>query len=593
MENKNTDNQNDSYSTFHTLVKNLSQTERSSLLSKLVKYTDVSDNFPINDTRNVKPDFADFEESKEYVRNIYSSYGILRKILIFIISFFNSKSIEETIIFNELDVIKHDIQNQFPKYFNLDENKLKPLVLERIVPLINVINEIKSNLGNFCDDKVNFFELIVYIVEKEKMGEFSDDLNSLSPKTLENNPMYLEKNNYNIEKDKRIKQYLSKVNTLQFVELNRDFIKLDVIFKMLDFDFSYLARLFKYNNIEQPLSEIEELYITDDVILYYERLYKFLLTFDPEILKSRIYSLFIEYLKMFISNDIKSDDKLLKIKNSFENLIQLLNEAKSSFPYESFIKYSSSNILKSIAPVDSKINIVDIYKTYKKTLIDKLWESEYIDIKAGNVKLLINRLFGSYEFDSLEYLNKDLVDDLEKYSGFKVKDFYNLNILYKFITTTYYDKISPVANKIIIDGQFVKDIIKSNFSSSYYIIKSGSEKIKLFDLQFKDDTSLRKKINSTLMKISSDQNFKNILLNVITDINEESSKIKIEISESLKLMGAIFKTFISDDISREKILRNFDDIKIPIYPNMFIAVESINEMFDTFNNIFKLIDETL
>ncbi len=592
MPEKDTTYENKTFGTFHGLVKDLTEYEKSNLLNKLLTYSVDNTNDNSKDSNKNINDSTVNDKVMKYANKEFVNYGLLRKIITYIVGFFNGISPQEVIINKELNYLKKDIEFRYSKYININENKLKPISLEKIIPLMAEINTIKTNLTDFFENKVNYYEFLVYVIENENLSDLSVELDNLSPDNLENKPNYLEKNNYLNEKEKRIKSLFSKITSSKYYDINKEMLKLDFVFKLIDYDFTYLTNSFNYKNFNQPFSSGEDLYLNKEVIDYLERMYRLIISIDLDVINLKILTIFLNYLKIYFASDIDFETKIDAVKNSLIKIINMINDLRTYLPYENLIKYLTGNILKITKPYQVKINIVEMYKAYKRTFIDKLWDSKYIEIKERNIKFLVNELFGEYKFDSLSFFDKDLLDRLEKYSGLKVKDYYILNILYQFVSTIYTNTILPVVNKFLIDGVFAKDIVKSNFSAAYYSLKSATDKINLFDIQYKEDNPLRKKINNTLVKISSEPNFKSILYNIIADINEDTYKIKFEIYESIKIMNMFFKSLNVNDNNYLKVLTNLNDIKIPIYPNVILGIEKIDDYFTNFMNIYSLIEES-
>ena len=87
-------------------------------------------------------------------------------------------------------------------------------------------------------------------------------------------------------------------------------------------------------------------------------------------------------------------------------------------------------------------------------------------------------------------------------------------------------KLYPTITKLVLDGVFAKDLVKNNFVSCYYTLKSGMTKINEFDEKFKEESQLQRKINNAIIKASTDSAFKSIIINILIDINDETMRLK-------------------------------------------------------------------
>ena len=265
---------------------------------------------------------------------------------------------------------------------------------------------------------------------------------------------------------------------------------------------------------------------------------------------------------------------------------------KEKLPFKEIFQYFKKNLLYSVKPVKTKIDFIDIYKEYKKTIINALWEDFYEKIKITNLNQLLNKLLKTeYSYDTLPNFTPELKNNIEKLSTFKVRNVHILNFFSDFLKIIYKPKVEMVINRILIDGIFKKDTEKSNLSVAYYTLTNFYDKIKEFDTKFNEEKELGKKINITLKKIASDSAFKASLINIVTDINEESSKILFEANECLQLINIFLKNLL--DVNNPKIvpINNFDKIKIPGSPNPFVVVEKINKNLSSYFEIVNLMQD--
>ena len=89
--------------TFDKLVNNLSTAEKSTLLSKLLKYTNESVNKEVQTVPNVENNKS---RTKEFAQKEFEKYSLLKKIIIYILSFFKSSTVEDEVIEDELSSYK-------------------------------------------------------------------------------------------------------------------------------------------------------------------------------------------------------------------------------------------------------------------------------------------------------------------------------------------------------------------------------------------------------------------------------------------------------------------------------------------------------
>jgi hypothetical protein len=581
--------------TFDKLVNNLSATEKSTLLSKLLKYTDDSVNEEVQSRSTVKTDKS---KTKEFAQKEFEKFSLIKKIFVYILSFLKNSTVEDEVIESELVEFKKELSTKCNRFFDVPQKKIKSAVLEKIFPVVMGIEHLKGIYPKLFEDRILFFQFIEYLLENERKTEMTELKGIIDLKSLESNDKILEKHEYNSEKEKRIKHFFLKVAKIDMSNLNFDVSKLNILIKYLDYDFSYLPNIFGVSNLEDISTGLHELFVTEEIIAYFKRLNSLLATLDVSILSSRTYKNFLLFLREInkeTPSPTGSDIDVTEFDESVHNVMDSLEDLRSSLLLESTIKVFSKDIFYSGRPLEVSISVVDMYKIYKMPMIDKEWTKNFTNIREKSIRHQISKIYNDYNFDSLSYFNKDLIDRLELHSNAKVKDFYSLNILKKFLESSYHEKLYPTITKIVLEGVFTKDLIKNNFVSAYYTLKSGIGKITEFDDKFKDEAPMQRKINNAIIKTSTDNAFKSILINLLIDINDETQKLKNELIEAIKMLGTIFNSIVNppENTGKQKILTNLDMLKIPVHGgNPLIACDIANSEIEHFLNILKLTEET-
>ena len=581
--------------TFDKLVNNLSTAEKSTLLSKLLKYTNESVNKEVQTVPNVENNKS---RTKEFAQKEFEKYSLLKKIIIYILSFFKSSTVEDEVIEDELSSYKKDISMRCGKYFDVFQKKIKSAILEKIFPISMGIEHLKGIYPKLFEDRMLFFQFVDYLIETEKKPEMDELKHIIDLTSLEAGDKVLEKNEYNSEKERRMKHFFMKVAKIDMSNLNFDISKFNILIKYLDYDFNYLPSIFGVNTLEDISTGLQELFITDDIINYFKRLNSLLATLDMSILSSNTYKIFLLFLRELnkeVPSPTGSDTDVSVFDEAVHKVMENLEDLKSSLLPEEVIKVFSRDIFYVGKPLDLRISVVDVYKMYKMPIIDKEWARSYTNIKEKNIRHQISKIYNNYDFDSLVYFNKELVGRLEQYSNAKVKDFYTLNILKKFLESSYQEKLYPIITKIVLDGSFSKDIVKNNFISCYYTLKSGIGKINEFDDKFKEDAPMQRKINNAIIKVSADSAFRSILINILIDINDETQKLKTELIEAIKTLGTILNSIVNppENTGKQKILNNLELLKIPAWGgNPLIACDAACSEINQFLNILKLTEET-
>ena len=171
-------------------------------------------------------------------------------------------------------------------------------------------------------------------------------------------------------------------------------------------------------------------------------------------------------------------------------LLQSINNFKKAVPLKLIFQYFRNDILYAPSPLNIKIDIMSLYKEYKRKIINKEWAIYFEKIGEMNLKKTLDLLFPEYNFSTLDYFNLELSDLINKKSPFKLKNVKKMNIIMYFLETKYRTEIEKIINKILISGNFTKDTIRSNLASTYYLLHNYPERIRKFDTNFKSENEL-------------------------------------------------------------------------------------------------------
>lgn len=573
-------------SEFLKLSKELNDEERKNLLSKI-------GNLKTNSKENENSSERVQEEKKSqivYANTIYQSGGLLYKIAIIIMSLFSGNKKEDVIIDNELNNIKKHLRLNHSSLIDFNENRLTHNFIKEIQQLARLAYQLKEVINKYFGDDFYFTSFLSGIAEEMFSDKIKTNLSELYPDTITNPQELADKTKFFQEKEKRLKIFLIQLDVMIFENINLQINKFDIINKLINFDYKDLLSSFLLLDVnEQPKSTNFCKFEQADLSL--QRLYKLLYSINFNVSDIIFLNDMLEYSQINPVNhagDIRYNEETIR---DADKLIEYAKLLKEKIPFKEIFQYFYKDILFKIKPIRPNLNFTDIYKEYKKTIVDKLWSQYYVELRKENLDIFINNLINGYEFTSFSNFSKNLKRELEKHSPNKIVNFYTLSILYEFLISIYKIKIEIIINKILVEGIFKKDSVRANLSVSYYTLNGFSEKLREFDQKLNPDKDYGKKIYNTIKRVIADPSFKSPIINIINEINEESYKLKQEILDSFKIVFNFISSLLDATDTAANPLTNFDKIKIPGHPNSFIAVEKSMELFKKFYQIYNLIEE--
>ncbi|MCG8571047.1 MAG: DUF5312 domain-containing protein [Spirochaetes bacterium] len=578
-------------SKFHELSNELSDFERRKLLQRLSVYNPEKEDYLTNNNKN-QPEQASNIKKKEYIDKVLKSIGFLRKIILMIKSFFRGQKVENIIIEDELNRIKRELNNHYGKYFNFQEQKFTHHFIAKFMPLLVNIKFIMSDFVIFDEDKVHFYDFLAFMIEKTNNLELTNILEETLPENIENKKEFLDKNKYLIERDNRLKKYFSQFESQVSHNLNPQYIKLDLLFKIIFFKYDLLTRNFLISDIGDEVTPINvaDFYSVVDVL---EKIYRLFTSFNVSYQELFIMDDFFDYFRRFPIE--KGNDEIVEIARYQDAILKIfhnIEELQKEIPFTVIFQYLYKNLFYQSKQIVYSSHINDIYRTYKRTILEKLWENRYHELKYQNIMEMIHELMPGFNFNTLEYFNFELKKNLEKYSQKIIEDFYALNLICEFLKKLYLNNLEVYINKILIDGIFKKEQVHSNLSAAYYSLNSMVAKITAFDNKFKTDNVMEKKVTMTLRKVANDPNYKSPLINIVSDINSESQELRKEAEEAIRFITQFCHTLMDLNNPSNIPITNFALLRFTGYSSSYSATEYAINLFQNFYEIYQLVVES-
>lgn len=575
---------------FFELSHELNEVERKTLLQKLSRQGKEKI-IEVPEIEKKKGGTSQLERIS-YARNVYKKANFLDKIIFKIISLFNGKKIEYVVIEQQLEVLKKELTSKYARYFDFEQSRLTSSFIERFMPLIIEVNNLYDDFILFHEDRVAYYDFLSHLVEKSLTGDIIDVLEDTYPQNLESNKEFLEKENYIVEKNKRLKRYIAKLEGVNLTSLNQQFKMFDLFLKVTYFEFRDILSLFLISDIEEPISKANYSNVTN-VLPIMEKFYRILKSVNFKYDEILIFDDFFEYFSAYkVHGKTSKTIDFSSHRDTIITIFKRLEEINKNIPFAKIFQYFNQDLLYMPAPINYNVNILDIYKTYKKTYVDKTWDNHYTALRQQNIMNLLHGIFDNYNFDSFEHFNNEIRDNLEKSTQRRLTDFYSVNLIAEFLKRYYRNNLEALINKILIDGIFKKEVVRATVSAAYYTLNSMHQKLKEFDTNFAENKEMGKKIGITLRKALNDPNFKTPLMNIVGDINEDTGIIKQEFAEALQIIYKFLITVMDIRSPENNPITNVAQIRISTHANIFVALEKAVEIINRYNEVQSLVEES-
>jgi hypothetical protein len=572
-------------SEFERLARTLEPNERKSLLDKIRKLKQI-ENIKIPEVK--KENIV--RRQLNYAKNLVVKSNFITKIIVWFISFFSNKKREEVILGWMFNDIKKEITIKYGNLVDFKNGVLTRYFAEEVLNLAEICNELIPIINLYFKDEVYYYDFLSLLIEKSFSSELQMSLDKLNPETFNLDSDYIELDKYFSERDKRLKDFFQKLSFYSFNNIEKFFSRFELIIIMVNFD--YKGLLYDFIREDQlgrnQSKEGIHFFIVENLL---ERLYILLETinfnYDQIIPIEDMLHFSKDQMENATDESIFSKKDIEKIKM----LLQSINNFKKAVPLKLIFQYFKNDILYSPTPLSIKIDVLTLYKEYKRKIINKEWTIYFEKIGEMNLKKTLDLLFPEYDFNTLDYFNPDLSEIINKKSPFKLKNVKKINIIMHFLDTKYRTEIEKIINKILISGNFTKDTIRSNLASTYYLLHNYPERIRNFDNDFESDNEYGRKISSYLKVSSGEIDYTRTLRNTILDINDSSNQLIEEVFNALWSIQELANNLANYYNAKNVLVLNFNEIKLPGYFNSIQAIKDVKKILDLFFKVYNQIGE--
>ncbi len=572
-------------SEFERLARTLEPDERKALLDKIRKLKQIqSIKIPELKKENV------VKRQFNYAKTLIRKSNFFTRLIIVIISFFSNKKREEVVLTWMFNDIRKEIILKYGNLVDFKNGVLSRHFAEEILNLAEICNDLIPIINVYFKDEMYYYDFISSVLEKNFSSELTLSLDRLNPETFEIKSDFIELAEYLNEKDKRLKDFFHKLSFHSFANFERLFSRFELIIIFVNFDFKGL--LYDFIKEDQMSGNVSKegihFFIVENLL---EKLFMLLEAID------------FDYDKVILIEDMQEFSKQQNLTYDSESgfsrkdiekikiLFQTISNFKKTVPLKLIFQYFKNDILFSPMPLRIKIDVMNLYKEYKRRIINKEWTIYFDRIGELNLKKTLDLIFPDYNFNTLEFFNQELSDLINKRSPFKIKNIKRLNLILYFLETKYKTEIEKIVNKVLLSGNFTKDTIRSNLASTYYLLHNFPQRLRSFDDNFETDKEYGRKITNYLKVNAGEIDYTRTLRNTIIDINEVSSQLVEEVFNGLWAIHELSNNLADFYNARNVLVLNFNEIKIPGYFSPTEAIKKVKEVIDLFFKVYNQIGE--
>jgi hypothetical protein len=346
---------------FKKLSKQLNENERQQLLDKLTRDGE-GDSTSYNGENDSK------ERQYRHARVIYEKLGFFDKFIIWIVSFFSGKKREDVVIQEELQKIQRDVKSRYPNLVSFESKRFTHNFARELVKLSRAIEIAGKSAGPFYTRGNYFLYFLVDLFESLLPTNLQELLSYCDPDNLDQNNDYLDKNQYNQEKNRRIKRFFNQVDLIMNEEFNTGLKNFELMIKLLNFEFYPLMKDFSLNSHEESVSarNFSEFFKCQKQV---EQLFRLLkeITFEPSAIP------FADSLARYSATHPLGDDEAgNKIvygdqqNQLLATVIETVHDMKKRIPFKEVFQCIHEDLLYKVQPIAGGQAFMVQYKEYKR-----------------------------------------------------------------------------------------------------------------------------------------------------------------------------------------------------------------------------------
>lgn len=572
-------------SEFERLARTLEPEERKSLLDKIRKLKEIQKiQIPEERKENIT------QKQFNYAKNIIRKSNFITKIIIWFTSFFSSKKKEEVVLSWMINDIRKEISNKYNNIVDFKNGVLTKYFAEEILNIAEICNDLLPVINLNFKDEIYYYDFLSWLIEKNFNTELKLSLERLNPETFDVKSDYIEIEQYFNERDKRFKDFFQKLTYYSFNNYERFYSRFELIIILINFDFKSL--LYDFIKADQDKEDTGKegihFFIVENLL---EKLYVLLEAIDFDY-KNII---FIEDMLEFNNQQVQnvglegsfSGKDIEKIKMLFSSI----NNFKKAIPLKLIFQYFKNDILYDPVPLRVRIDVISLYKEYKRKIITKEWLLYFDKIGEMNLKKTLDLLFPDYNFNTLDFFNLEFSEVINQKAPLKIKNVKKLNILMYFLETKYRSEIEKIVNKILINGNFTKDNTRSSLASTYYLLHNYPERIRNFDNNFDLNKDFGRKLSSYTRSTTTEIEYSRTLRNTILEINDTTNQLVEDVFNALWNINELATNLADYYNAKSVLVLNFLEIKISGYFNSIQAIKNVKEILEIFFKVYNKISD--
>lgn len=435
-------------------------------------------------------------------------------------------------------IAKRLSKSKFKNFYKYGGNEMLPALGKQFYDIYKAVYPVQVMFTAIQNQAMLKHKVIMYSVP-ENIREIADTL-------TEQNIMALAKDipiqNLSKQASERLATFSDFFTLEKITEIDNLYKQLTALKTISTYDYYFLLKKFDKSLREGNFSaapHFEKLnaeYLADDLKDFIEAVWEF--SFDAD------WTNLFKFLK-----DFKGSEPIPL--GLWKRILARLQAIRLSETFEMIIRLASGNPAYVPNIQNSTVSIVEPYldnvKNEVEKTINKLIESE----KSAKTNDFASQLFGDAEINQIKNYSDALKPTFERKGLRHYENYQALNYLKTFLIEVIKRDLREYYDLVIVRGMWTTQSLNAQFSDSYNMLLSLSDKITSFDNELAEDGSVGVKIKTLLPKTERDSSSKNIVNRLVGEANETAYTLIMESLRYIVTIGKIIKPLV-DDCTKQK-----------------------------------------
>jgi Family of unknown function (DUF5312) len=490
---------------FHELSRDLSDRDRSELLTKISLSLNISD----QKENNVYEKDMDTEEKNSLLNAEINILPVFLRLFLWIKSKITGKTERDLYLSGKITDLKRKIRKQASNITGFETRNLTPHFAEQVYNLYSHSLPLRSFFKKLWIDTNVSNVFFLKVVEERLKNKIEDPFDLLElDELVEIYGINGKKEDIRRQLVKSLETYISKIDKKIFIDLELELRPFYYLKDLILFPYVQFFQQFGYTPIDGV--EVEKTNFKNASALLcledLEKLYCALYSVTKLDKRINFNKKLLEQLLLLKNLEYNEEDELenTEIKDSLSDIIDVAQKFNFKVPVANLIRYFKKNPYLKIMFYLPKIDLKEFYRnTLSIKIIDKL-EIMYPEIQKRYIILETERLFKGKRYSGFQHYREYSSIDYDKLGVSPFSQIKALELVYNYLACFFkgyiQETIRLLERGILSQNRLIRDSMLQYATS----IEDIEEKIRIFDESLAPDSEDGKLFNKFRFSMAKD-----------------------------------------------------------------------------------------